>query len=307
MPVEATPSPSPSQGTPQNPAPGAPSGSPSAEPQGPNAAAPQAQVEPPAREEPKERIGADRFAQLTRKEQQIVAKQRELQSARAELDAAREELAEFTRLKEQARLDPIKFLEHAGLSYEEVTSFVLNDHKPTAEVRVDAAKAEIEKLREELAEKESRKIRAEQREAQKRIEAEVQEWREGVVEQVRAASDSYELTNLYGEQGSVPELIELHYEQTGKVMPFEEAAKLVEDHLEELVTKAGASKKIKAKWQPPASPAEKNGDGKPAEQLTATRRTVVNNDMTATTPSIMRSASTDEDRVKRALAALERR
>ena len=107
--------------------------------------------------------------------------------------------------------------------------------------------------------------------------------------------EKYELLNLYGQQGLVSEVIAQHYTATQRVMDTAEAADRAEKYLEELVQKASKTKKFGA-----TVPQQ---EVKPAQ--VAQPRTL-SNDLAASSPSIINSAPSEADRIKRALAALDR-
>ena len=77
-----------------------------------------------------------------------------------------------------------------------------------------------------------------------------------MIEYVKSKPDEYEMTNLFGAQDQVPELIKGHFQmsheewiRSGKspskaprLLSTEEAAKMVEDHLREEASKLEATK-----------------------------------------------------------------
>lgn len=258
------------------------------------------QPEPVVEERPKERA-SDKFAVLARKEAEIYRRQQAVRQQQAELARQAEEIKAFQEMKRSARLNPVEALKQLGLTYEEVTEYLMNDNKPTPSAEVMSVKQELEEFKRQAAE-EQRRFMEEQR---SRAEAEQQEiveqFHEEVSDYVAQHADTYELTSLYGGANLVWQVIEENFKQTQKLMSIPDAAKLVEEHYEELARKAQATKKFAATQQKAASPQV------PAQTQAPRLGPTLTNDLTASAATNSQRPRTEGDRIAAALARLEGR
>jgi len=258
------------------------------------------QPESVVEERPKERA-SDKFAVLARKEAEIYRRQQAVRQQQAELARQAEEIKAFQEMKRSARLNPVEALKQLGLTYEEVTEYLMNDNKPTPSAEVMSVKQELEEFKRQAAE-EQRRFMEEQR---SRAEAEQQEiveqFHEEVSDYVAQHADTYELTSLYGGANLVWQVIEENFKQTQKLMSIPDAAKLVEEHYEELARKAQATKKFAATQQKAASPQV------PAQTQAPRLGPTLTNDLTASAANNSQRPRTEGDRIAAALARLEGR
>lgn len=263
-------------------------------------AAPEAPA--PAPEPAPEKPRADRFALLARKEQDLLRKQQAVKQQQAQLARQAEELRAFEQAKKQALLNPLDALKQLGLTYEQITEFVLNDNKPTPNAEVMSVRQELEEFKRAQRE-EQEKLLEQQREMQTREQqAIIESFREEVGEYVSQHAETYELTNLYGGANLVSDVIEEHFKQSGKLLTIPEAAKLVEEHYEELARKAQQTKKFAATKQQVASTQAQTAA--PAPRMGPT----LSNDLSANVAAgVPKSPRSDADRIAAALARLEGR
>lgn len=254
----------------------------------------------PAPEKPKER-SSDRFMALARKEAEVFRKAQAVRQQQAEIARQAEEIRAFEAAKKQALLNPLDALKQLGLTYEQITEYVLNDNKPTPNAEVMSVRQELEEFK-RAQQEEQRRLIEDQRKMQTQEQQQIIEaFREDVKEYVDQHAETYELTTLYGGHNLVSDVIEEHFKQTGKLMTTPEAAKLVEEHYEDLARKAQATKKFAATQQKVASPQE--GSTAPAPKLGPT----LSNNLTATVATNSQRPRSDEDRIRAALARLEGR
>jgi hypothetical protein len=130
----------------------------------------------------------------------------------------------------------------------------------------------------------------------------IETFREEVGEYVSQHAETYELTNLYGGANLVSDVIEEHFKQSGKLLTIPEAAKLVEEHYEELARKAQQTKKFAVTQQKVALTQ--------AQATTAAPRIgpTLSNDLSANVAAgVPKSPRSDADRIAAALARLEGR
>lgn len=271
-------------------------------------------AEAPPAEAPKEaapapeRPRADRFAALARKEQDVFRKQQAVRQQQAEIARQAEEIRQFQMARQQALANPIEALRQLGLTYEDVTKFVLNDNQPTPELETAALRREIEAVKQQTQMDRERMVR-EQREAATREQQQIiAAFREEVSDYVSQHTDTYELTNLYGGATLVSDVIEEHYNEqvrsgvrNPKLLTIPEAAKQVEEYFESEVRKAQATKKFAATTQEVASP--KAGSAAAAPKMGPT----LSNDLGASVAGSPQRPRSDADRVAAAIARLEGR
>lgn len=256
----------------------------------------------PAPEPAPEKPRADRFALLARKEQDLLRKQQAVRQQQAQLARQAEELRAFEQAKKQALLNPLDALKQLGLTYEQITEFVLNDNKPTPNAEVMSVRQELEEFKRAQRE-EQEKLLEQTREMQTREQqAIIESFREEVGEYVSQHAETYELTNLYGGANLVSDVIEEHFKQSGKLLTIPEAAKLVEEHYEDLARKAQQTKKFAVTQQKVASTQAQTAV--PAPRMGPT----LSNDLSANVAAgVPKSPRSDADRIAAALARLEGR
>lgn len=244
-------------------------------------------------------LASPQLSILAKREKALQKQREEIQKSKLEVDSKYEEINKFKSLKEQAKTNPLKFLEEAGLTYEELTNFILNGNKPTAEMETSSIKSEMQKLRDEIAQREQERENSAKAMDEKRAQEAISNFKENITGFLTGKPDDFELCNNYPESVDlIYDVIEAHFAQTEKVMSMEEAAKLVEDHFESEAMKVTSFKKIQSKLAPKPAPTEEDGFQKAKQQASPT----LNNSMSQTVSGL--SNSTENDRIKRALAAL---
>ena len=256
--------------------------------------APKTEAPKLTQEQEQERV---RFAQLARKERELVQRQRAM---RIEADRMRQEAVVTQRARSfmsQIKSKPLEALKQVGVSYDDLTQAVLNDGKPAADMQVKALQDELRRFQAQQRIQQQRAVAAERQAVVREQRAAIQEFNEEVSEFVTANPETYELTNLHNGHGLVAQTIEAYFQKTGKVMSPKEAADQVESYLEQAVERSIATKKWAARNQKPKE--EKQDVGQQ-------QRRTLSNDMTASTPSMMNAPRTEKERIERAKAALDR-
>lgn len=192
------------------------------------------------------------FAALSRKEKALREKERLIKTAE-------ETTKRLEALQGKAMANPIEFLKEFGLSYEQLTDYILGTEKPapTPEDRVKAL--------EERLEKEAREAKdARERAASEATERSIANYKEQILKPgIKGNADKYELINARGDEGSelVFEVIEQYHAQNGKVLAWHEAADHVEKALEDEARKLLSLKKFQISAKAPASERQPEGDG----------------------------------------------
>lgn len=188
-------------------------------------------IVPPKEEQPK----------FHKQFQQLAAKERELQKEREAIKAEREEIAQYKSAKAQAKSDPLAFMQAHGLTYDEVTNFVLSKDSPEYAIKQLEKKLEA---KEEAAKAEQ--IKAQQEADAKREQEAIGEYMADVKQ---LASEKYELVAASGDYNQVLEVVEKYYLATQKALSPDEALTLVEDYLQGQVDKLLATKKLSGKYK----------------------------------------------------------
>lgn len=232
--------------------------------------APEVAPEPEKAETPKDDKFASKFAALSRKEKQVREQEKALNAERQRIKAMETELkrlqerlsGEDTSLKARLKKEPLKVLEENELSFEQLSEMVLNDGNPTPQRMMEQLKAElqreykteVEQLREQLKAKEEREEKERYAQAVDGFKAELK--------QLIDTNDEFELTRANQAYDLVFDVVEEYYNKTGKVLGHDEAARYVEQHLEEEANRILQLKKVQSKLQKPAQPPPKV-DAKP--------------------------------------------
>lgn len=206
---------------------------------------------------------AAKFAALNRKERAANAKVKAAEARLAELEAkiaaaAPVKSAEAPQEDLQTRLlkDPFNTLKAQGLDFETLTKMALDDGRLTPELQMKIMREELRKeMQTEFQEKYGKKIdeyekRIAAEDAQKQQQAEQQaigEFKSQIKKEVEADKDSYELLLAEGDEGIdlVYNVIDAHYQETGKVLAKKDAAKFVEAELLEELSKSTKLSKVK--------------------------------------------------------------
>lgn len=178
-----------------------------------------AAAEPAAAEPKRDDVDlSPRFAALAKREKVLV----EREKAAKEKEKA---YSEWQKAKEQARLDPMAFLQAHDLSYDQVTEFLLNDRKLTDAQRLALVE---ERLKKEDEDRTTAAKEAQRAEVQRTIDSH----KDAIKTFVDSDADTFELTRANDAYELVYSVIEQHWEESGQILPIEQAAKEVEAYLE---------------------------------------------------------------------------
>lgn len=255
--------------------------------------------------QPRPAEGANRFAFLAKKEAAIVRQRHELKAQmealstqRSEVEKLRAEIEQAKGRKASYRSNPLAALEDAGLSYKELTDFILNNNTVSTESQIKALQDKISEV--ESARQRDHQEREEhsKRQAAEREVQVIAEFKNEISNFISSKKDEYELTNLYDSSDLVYDTVEAYFEKTSKVLSIPEACQLVETYLEKQVEKSLQTKKLGSRFQKPAEESIAKSDPQ------APRRTLNNQNYTSSTPSMV-SPKVESDRMSRALAALD--
>lgn len=190
----------------------------------------------------KEKALRDRESEWQNKFQELEARLKEYETAQA---APEEPTKPELPLEYRLKKDPLGTLDELGLSYDKLTQLVVNDGKLPVEDQLNLLQedistkfmSKIEELETKLAEKEKMEAEAKMSEAVNGFKSEINTF-------IESNSEDYELVNASSQQDLIYEVIEAHYEETGKIMDIKEAADAVEEHLLEEATKIAKLNKL---------------------------------------------------------------
>lgn len=191
---------------------------------------PKEQPAEPTPEQKKEERVSSKFALLAKKERQLREKQIQAKELAAKAEA-------FQKAKEQAKTNPLQYLQEADLSMDEIVSAILKkDTEPTKEEQHEQA---LKTVNEKLQELERREQEKEKQAIIHQQQQEIKQIQSAIDHIITSNSDQYEAINLYNRSKDVFDLMFSSYEESnGKItLTIEQAAKLVEDQLQEEAAK----------------------------------------------------------------------
>lgn len=217
----------------------------------PNIEAPKAETSPePAKaptEAPKETLSTQ-YAQLARKERALRARAQELKQREEALKAQAEPKPTPTANGiplEEFKKNPWKFMQDAGISYDQITQQALNAPSPEQQQQQQL----FDTMQSKIAELESK------------LNGQAKTWEESqktqyqqAVHQIKSdvtslvnSNESFETIKATDSISDVVELIEKTFHADGYLMSVEEAAQQVEDYLAEEAYKLSQLKKIQSR------------------------------------------------------------
>ena len=196
---------------------------------------------------------ASKFAALSRKEKALRDRESEYESKFEEMERR---LAEYEEAQQEPevdwehmlRNDPLRALEEAGLGYDKLTELALNDGKLTPDMQLSAMRQELENdYQRKFEELEERLNAKEQSEVESYYDSVQENFQDQISGVVMSDPDRYELVQASEASALVYDVIEEHYNETGRVLDIEEAADAVESYLEEEAGKLMKLKKLSSR------------------------------------------------------------
>ena len=196
-----------------------------------------------------------KFAALSRREKEIRAKEAEYEQRIAELE---ERLGSFGKKPEpepelpieyRLKKDPLRALEDMGLSYDKLTELALNDGKLTPEMQMRLMREELEgDYKKKFEDLENRLLEKEKSDEQRRYDDIQRGFQNEIEDFVESNADKYELIQANEANDIIYDVIEEHYNDTGRILDIEEAAEAVENYLEEEAEKIFRLGKFRSKF-----------------------------------------------------------
>lgn len=179
----------------------------------------------------------DRFAALSREEAKI-------RQTRLDMKSEQEKITEYNDLKAKIEADPMAALAHFGVDLDALIMRSLGEDAPVEEVDpVTKLQKDFEDYKSGVQKDKDDAETARIDEHNSAIDAAVEDHKKKIEQSLKDNADKYELIELNGAQDLVWEVTEAHYDDTNEVLSPEEAADLVEAHLDEQYQKFSAAKK----------------------------------------------------------------
>lgn len=260
---------------------------------------------PPPKEDPM----GKRFAALSRKERELLTERQAIAAEKAALAADKESHgADKTKMQRLvtavagAKENPMALLQEAGITYDQLTKYILNDGKASPEDRIAELDKKIEDERLERIRNEEARELAKQQADEAYITKMIDDYR--IETDAHIASDpvAYELILAYDAQNEVFSLIRDHFATTGKVLTPEQAAKQVETDLEKTIDELIKLGKVQAKLKPPEPEPKKTEP--PKTNARPVPKTLSTKHVSAPTPAAPTHSLSRDERLKRAMEKL---
>lgn len=212
-------------------------------------------AEAPQSEEDKR--AASRFAALSKREKALRERETQLKTWEAQQAEAKRqfqvEQSKFSTIAQavaNARTKPDELLKLAGVDYDFLTRYYLNNGAPAPEDRVSALeqRLEQEKLDREARDRDAQTAAIKQQEAQ--IQGLIDVYRKETTNFISSNPEAYELIIAHEAYDEVFLLIAEHFQKTGVLLSPKDGAEQYEKMLEEGIEKATKLKKFQAKLAP---------------------------------------------------------
>lgn len=212
-----------------------------------------------------------KFALLAKREKLIRSREAEIKAKEDALKAKQSEYETGYIPKSGLKDAALAALKSGELSYDEFTQFMLS--QPAAEVdpvirQIQAENAELKKRLEELDGSFKSKQTTEFNQAVTQLGNDIRAFVKG--------NPDYEAIDALGMSDKVKDLIVANFEETGTIMPMEDAAKEIEAYLLEEAEKVLTIGKVKAKFTPPTPATEAKPDAKPLTSQQQPMKTLTN-------------------------------
>lgn len=249
---------------------------------------------------------SSKLSLLARKERAIVQKQQENQRKFQEWEKEKKELLEKLSSRETSDKlwdsDPLKALEARGLDYQKLTEKMLTGD--------DLTPKDLEKKMEERLKSYEQKLEEEKKAREKEKEDYKTAQEKAIIDNFKAdlkthlssKADTFKLASLYDEDAELAfDVIDAYYRENNEVLEVEDALAKADKYFMDLFEK-GAAKLGYKKVDETVDP--KTGSKLP--EIKKPTQTTLTNAMNTTMSVSTLPAKTEEDRVKRALAALDK-
>ncbi len=201
---------------------------------------------------------SSKFAALSRKEKSLRDKEKQFEQRMQEFEekmaqfqapAQPEIPAEPEHVPADIRRNPIKALEEAGYTYEDLTNMILSDGKLTPERQMELLKEELQNdYKAKYEEINNKLIEKEEKEVQRNYDETLNNFKSEINEFVNSSED-FDYIQANEAQDLVFDVIDEYYQENNEILDIQTAAMQVEQYLEEESMKLfEKSKKLKSKF-----------------------------------------------------------
>jgi len=187
----------------------------------------------PKESKPEPKLGP-KFAELAKRERAQFQREESLKAQAAQLQPLQEAIA-------QARKNPLKLLEAAGLTYEEISEFILSDGESVLEDT--SVEKKLSDLQAKIEAKEAAESKAKADSQQATVNQQIDAFKQSISSEV-ASNPAYELIHSLGQEDMVYDVVLSHFNETGNVLPLPEALQAIESYLTEQSQKILKAKKF---------------------------------------------------------------
>jgi len=257
--------------------------------------APNVEVKPEVVVPEKKESLSSQFAALAKKEKRILSEKQAVDARVKELEEKLKLYEQFESKKKEAKTNPLDYLSEAGLSYDELTQFMLNGGKPKEKDKTSELEQKLNAFMEQAERDKKSQAELQEKQLQEQEEKVIQQFKDNVKKHIEAKKDTYELVNLYDAQDLVISTIEAHYEKTQEILDLDDAASKVEEYLEGEAKKIANTNKFKDKFKL---------DDVKKDSVEKKDSVTLNSNLNASSVPSSLPAHTENERIKRALAAL---
>ena len=211
-----------------------------------------------------------KYEALAKKESAFRTRERDFQAKEAAFKAQVAELEAAKSFKQRLLENPLEALNEAGITYDQLVEQAVN--------APDASTREIKQELKTIKEAQSKLAEDAQKATQAQRESAITQIRHDVLELVDS-DPNFETVKGTGSADDVVELITRTFDESGRLLSIDVAAKMVEDELFEEALKIASLGKVKAKLSP--APTQET---KPQLHEAAKSMTTLTNNMTSTRP-----------------------
>lgn len=259
-------------------------------------------------EEKKDPILSPQLGVLAKKERELVRRQQEMKRREDEWSKEREQILQRLKEKEEREKlfsdDPLKALESFGHSYQSLTERQLAGGEITPKEVESKLTKRLQEFEEKLTQKEKQAQEEAAKKKQEEESATVQNYKQDLRGFIESKKGDYKLVSLFDKEADlVYETIEAYFSEHNKVLSHEEASTLVEKYFQKLVKQANETL-TPPKEDETEEPQERFGFPQRTGDAPKTAKTITNSMQSSSVPSFL-PAKNEEDRLRRALAALQ--
>jgi hypothetical protein len=214
---------------------------------------------------------------------------------------------EFQELLSKSKENPLALLEKAGISYQDLTQYILSMDEPTKVDPLDEIKQELSSLKKEKEEEKLALQRQVEEKEISQVQTLVSKYQSEMVNMLQSDTDKYELINTYGDAGYslVWDVVEEYWNQNKEILDPQVAAEQVEDFLLAESSKLISAKKL-FKGQKSVPEEVSNDTSKVTRDIKNSTKTLTNKAATRSSigERVIRTTDLDE-KIKRAASLLK--